>query len=106
MQIDHHGQIEPTLTGPDIADVSSPLLVWPVSCKVSVKPIWRDIELLIAIGRCLIFAGSDNAQTVLAHQTANTSMSNRQTDLLEFLGHPRTTVTAETMMVLLSNVGQ
>jgi hypothetical protein len=78
-----HGKIQPSLTRPDIADVARPFLVWQVCCEVSIQQIGCDVELVVAIGRGLVFSGPDNGYTILAHQTAHTAMANIQADLLQ-----------------------
>ena len=48
MQIQDDGQIQPTLAGPDIANVSSPLLVWRISGEVSIQQVRCNVELVVA----------------------------------------------------------
>lgn len=119
MKINHHGQIQLSLVGPDIANVSGPFLIWTVCSEVSIQPIWRDIELVVGIGCCVRFwartngafrgsllTGSNDLNAILAHQTANTTMTDSKADLFQFLRHPWATITAKAVMVLFSNVSQ
>ena len=50
---------------------------------------------MIAVGRHLVFAGSDNGYAVLAHQSAHASVPNIQADLLQLFGHPWPAVAAQ-----------
>lgn len=61
----------------------------------------RDV---IAIGRCLVFASSDDRYAVLAHQTAHTAMTDVQADLLQLFGHSRPTVATKAQAGLLFDV--
>ena len=58
MQVQDHSQIQPALTGPDVADVACPFLVWLIRCEVTIQQVRRNVELVVAIGRDLVFAGS------------------------------------------------
>lgn len=51
MQIQNHDQIEPALTGPDIADINDPFLIREICFKVTVQQVGRDVELVIAVRR-------------------------------------------------------
>jgi len=75
MQINHHSQIQPTLTRPDITDVTCLFLVGPFGMEISIQPIGRDVEAMIAVGRRPVFAGSDHANAVITHQTAHTTVA-------------------------------
>ena len=75
MQVQDNGQIQPTFSGPDIADVASPFLVWCVCGEVTIQQVWGNIELVIAVCRHLMFACSNNGYAVLAHQPANTAVT-------------------------------
>ena len=67
MKVQHEGQIDPALAGPDASDVASPLVVGPSRMEVAVQQVRRDAEGMIADGRCLAFAGPDHLDAVLAH---------------------------------------
>mgnify|MGYP001474240664 CR=1 len=41
MQVQGHSQIQPAFAGPDITDVTRPLLVWRVSFEVTIQQVWR-----------------------------------------------------------------
>ena len=62
-----HSKIQPAFSGSDIADVASPLLVWFVCAEVMIQQVWRDVELVMAVRRCLVFAHSNDRYAVLAH---------------------------------------
>ena len=49
MQIEDHSQIQPPLAGPDVADVTRPLLVRLICREVAVQQVWRDVEPVIAV---------------------------------------------------------
>ena len=55
IQVQNHRQIEPALTGRDIADINHPSLVWSIRFKVTVQQVGCDLELVVAIGRDLVF---------------------------------------------------
>lgn len=78
VEVQNHGQIQPTLTGPDIADINDPFLVWPIRLKVTVQQVGCDAELVVAVRSNLVFAASDNGFTVLAHRSANTPVVGTQ----------------------------
>jgi hypothetical protein len=67
-----------------------------------------DLELVEAgTVRCdLVFAGSDNGNTVPAHQPPHTTVTNVQAKLFQFFGHSRATITLQAQAVLLPNMGQ
>ncbi len=77
MQINHHGQIQPTLPGPDITDISRPFLVGSVGMEITVQQVGRDVETVIAVSGNLVFPGSDHSKAIVTHQTAYTSVTNR-----------------------------
>jgi len=66
IQIQNHGQIEPALTGPDIAYINDPFLIGLICREVPVQQVWRDIEVVIAVCSHLVFMGSDDRYSVLA----------------------------------------
>ena len=51
MQVKDHSKIQPSLTRPDIADVTGPFLIRLLSREVPIQQVRRDIELVIAVGR-------------------------------------------------------
>ena len=53
---------------------------------LTVQQVWRNVELVIAVRRNPVFAGSDSGYAVLAHQTADATVANDQADLS---GHPQ-----------------
>jgi hypothetical protein len=46
-----HSQIQPSLTRPNIGDVTGPLLIWLVCHEVTVQQVGRNVELVIAVCR-------------------------------------------------------
>jgi len=55
MQIEDDRQVEPGLSGPHIADVTGPLLVRLIGTEIPVQKVRRDVDLMIAVGRHLVF---------------------------------------------------
>jgi len=106
MQVQNHGQIQPTFARPDITDINNPFLVGPIRCKVAVQQVRRDVELVIAVRSYLVFARSDHRYTVLAHQPANTPMTDFQPQFFEFLRHPGPPIAAQRQAMLFSDMSQ
>ena len=73
MQVQDDCEIQPTFTRPDIADVTSPLLVWVISVEVAIQQVRHDVELVVTVCRDLVLACSNNAYAVLAHQSGGVS---------------------------------
>jgi hypothetical protein len=63
---------------------------------LTAQQIWRDVELVITVGRGLMFARSDHKYTVLAHQTANSAVTDIKANLFELLSHAWPTIAAKT----------
>ena len=59
MQVEDDSQIQPAPTRPNVTDIARPLLVGRISIEVAIQQVRRDIELVIAVGRNLVFACSD-----------------------------------------------
>lgn len=95
MQVEDHGQRQPTLTRLDVADVACAFLIWLVSAKITVQQVWRNIEPVIAVCCGLVSARSDDAYAILAHQTAHAAMADTHADLLQLFSHSRASVTAQ-----------
>jgi hypothetical protein len=49
MQIQDHRQIQPALSGPDVADIASPFLVRLGRTEIPIQQVWRDVECVIAV---------------------------------------------------------
>jgi hypothetical protein len=77
-----------------------------IRCKVPIKQVWRNVELVIAVCRDLMFARSDHRYTVLAHQTANTTVADIQADIFQILSHAWPTIAAKAETRLFFDVGQ
>lgn len=95
MQVDDHGQIQPSYTRPNVADITSPLLIWRIRCEVPIQLIWGDVELMITIRRDLVFAGPYDRYTVLAHQSSHKAMPHLQADLFQLFRHPSSSIAAK-----------
>jgi len=106
MQINHHCQIQPALAGPDVTDVTGPFPVRGIGHEVTIQQIGCDVEAVIAVGCCLVFAGSDHFEAILAHQTAHTTMANAQTGLFQLLRHTWPAVASKAQVMLFSYVSQ
>jgi hypothetical protein len=106
MQVQHNSEIQPTLSRPDIADVTSPFLVRGFRHEITIQHIGRDVEAVVAICRCLVFTGSDHFEAVLAHQTTDTAVTNIQADLLQFFRYAGAAIAAKAQTMLLANVSQ
>ena len=106
MQIQDHSQIKPTFTCPDVANVTSPFLVWSIRCKVPIQQIGRDVELVITVCCSLMFARSDNRYTVLTHQTPDTTVADIQANVFQLLSHSWPAIAAQAETRLFFDVGQ
>ena len=81
MQAEDYGEVQPSLTCPDIAEVTCPFLVRRISVEVPIRQVWHDVELVIAVGRDLMLTRSHDRDAVLTHQPANTAVPDVQADL-------------------------
>jgi hypothetical protein len=106
MQIHHHGQIEPALSRPDIADVASPFLVRKMGREVAVQHVRRNVEPVMTISRGLVFVGSHHVNAIVAHQATDTTVTNGQPRFLQLLSHPWPAITAKAQMMLFTDMGQ
>ena len=66
MQIQDHGQIQPPLAGPDVADVTGPFLVWLGCMEVTSRQVRGNVECMIAVRGRLELAYSFNDDPVVA----------------------------------------
>ena len=80
MQIEDHGELQPSLTCPDITDITRPFLIWRISREVTIQQVRGYIELVVIIRRDLVFAGAHDRYAVLAHQTPDTAVAHVQAD--------------------------
>jgi len=84
MQIQNHGQIKPTFTGPDITDVhhlsvdrrcpciaERPFLIGLIRLKVTVQQVGCDVELVVVIRCYLVFASLSGMLRILLSQKAD-----------------------------------
>lgn len=72
-------------------------MIGPIRREVLLQQIGRDVELMIAVRGDLVFMGSDDRYSVLAHQSSDAAVTNFQTNLLQLLGHPRPTITVQAL---------
>ena len=75
LKIRDYGEIEPTLSRPDIADVSCLFLVWRICSKVTIEQVRRHIELVVSVSRHFVSVGFHYGYAVLAHQSAEAVVS-------------------------------
>ena len=59
MQIKDNSQIQPGFTGPDVAYITSPFMVWAIRSEVLIQQVGRDVERVITIRRRFVFMGPD-----------------------------------------------
>ena len=59
MQIKDDGETQPTLTGPDVADIARPFLIGPFCLEVTVQQVRRDVERVIAVSSRFEFPCSE-----------------------------------------------
>ena len=88
MQVQDHGQIQPALAGPDVADITRPFLVRHGCREVAVQQVRCDVECVVAVGGRLEFTCSFNDYPVLTHQPPDTALPHIDADLLQLFGHP------------------
>ena len=119
MQVQDHSQIQPALAGPELpiegaigsspmgdADIARPFLIGLISGEVPIQQVRRDIELMIAVGRHLVFACSNNGYAVLTYQTTDTAVPHIQASLFQLFSHPWPPVTAQAETRLFLDMGQ
>lgn len=106
MQVQDQSQIQPALTGPDIADVASLFLVWTIRREILLQQVRRNVERVIAVQCSLVFLRSDDFDAILTHQTAHKAVPDAQPRLLLFFSHPGPHLALQAKLVLLTNVGQ
>lgn len=94
MQIEDHGKVEPSLSGPDVADGARPFPVLAVGAERSVQKLRYDVESRVAVARHPVCFRAFNATAILAHQLANPTMANVQARLLQLFCHSRATIAA------------
>ena len=90
-----YSRIQPALARPDIGNVSCPFLVWLIRCEITIRQVWRNVELVIAVCRHLVFASSNHGYAVVAHQTPNTAVPDIKANLFEFFSHTRPAIAAK-----------
>ncbi len=73
MQVQDDSQIQPPLTRPNVADIACPFLVWLVGNEVPIQQGRRIVELVVAVRRHLVFAGSD-----IGYAVCRVSLSTRR----------------------------
>jgi hypothetical protein len=48
MQVEDDGEVEPALLCPDIGDITRPFTVGPIGGKITVEPVRRDAQAMVA----------------------------------------------------------
>ena len=74
-QVDHHGQEQPAFVGGDVRDIARPALVWLCHGELPVEQVWRDWQVVIAIGGDLESAPSLGTYAVQLHELLNTFLA-------------------------------
>ncbi len=105
------GEIQPSLTGPDIADVTCPFLVGPIRCEVTVQQVCRDLEPVVFVRHRFEFPRSFNEIPVRAHQPPDRAMPDPvmpdiDADFLQLFGHPWAAIAAQARPRLFLDVRQ
>ena len=77
---------------PYVADIACPFLIRLFSREVPIQQVRRDVELVVAIRRDLVFAGPYDRYAVLTHQPAYTAVPDIQADLLQLFRHQWPTI--------------
>ena len=106
VKVNHHGQIQPALSDPDISDITYPFLVRSIRIEVPVQPVGRNVEVVISVCGGFVFACSDDANAVVTHQTAHTAMPNHQANLFQLLSHSWAAITPQAEVMLFTDMGQ
>ena len=106
MQVQYYSEIQPAFARPYVADIACPFLIRLFSREVPIQQVWRDVELVIAIRRDLVFAGPYDRYAVLTHQLAHAAVADIQADLLQLFHHPWPTIAAKAETGLLLDVSQ
>lgn len=83
------GEVEPSLAGPDIADLCDPLLVRPCGGEVPIEQIGRGRRGMAAVGRATEATLHAGPQAVLAHPLCDPVSANGKPLVLKLAGHAR-----------------
>ena len=54
MQVEDDGEIEPTFCSPDIGNVARPLTIRGIGGEITIQPVCRDTETMMAVSRNLV----------------------------------------------------
>ena len=74
MQVQDKGEVEPSRSGPHIADVTRPFPVRLICVEVPVQQVWCDVEGVVAVGRYFVFLRSFNSYAIFAQYSAKVSL--------------------------------
>jgi hypothetical protein len=66
-----HGQVGPTLGGPDIRDITHPRLVRTCRREVALQQVWRNRLVVVRIGGATKARAWTSSQAVFPHQTSD-----------------------------------
>jgi hypothetical protein len=89
-----------------VADVARRFLVGAISQEILNQQVGRDVERVVAVRRRPVFMSPDILDTILTYQTTNATVPDPQPQFLQLFGHPGATITFQTQVVLLTNLGQ
>ena len=70
-EVEHDGQVQPALAGPDVADVGQPDRVRRRDRELPIQPVGRDWMIVTAVGGDLELALGPGPDVVFAHQSGH-----------------------------------
>lgn len=76
-QIEHHGQVQPALVGPDVSDVRAEHLVRPGRRELAIQQIRRDRQLVLRVGCHPVAALVPGPDAVFTHQPFHAFLGDR-----------------------------
>ena len=82
------------------------LLIGRSSDKITVQPVCRDTQAMVAVGRHLVLTCTNRLDPVEAHQSTDTALTNIEACLFELHRHARATIAAKAQAVLFLDLGQ
>ena len=96
MQVQYYSEIQPAFARPYVADIACPFLIRLCSREVPIQQVRRDVELVIAIRRDLVFAGPYDRYAVLTPQPAYTAVADIQANFFQLFYYPWPAIAAQT----------
>ena len=85
-------------------NIASPFAIGRVCDEVAIKNVWRNAEVVIAVGRNLVFAGANGTDPIDLHQSANPPFADIKARLLQLHGHARTAMASQAEAILLADM--